>query len=65
MGMTRLAERVEVVLGVDTHQHQHTAAAVSAVGGVLGELAVPATAAGYARLLTVRSPAPPLRVVTR
>ena len=51
MGVTRLAERVEVVLGVDTHKHQHAAAVVSAVGGVLGELEVPATAVGYAQLL--------------
>ena len=49
--MERLADRVEVVLGVDTHKHEHAAAVVSAVGGVLGELTVPATGEGYARLL--------------
>ena len=33
-----LLDRVELVVGVDTHKHTHTAAAVSATGGVLGEL---------------------------
>jgi transposase len=49
--MARLADRVEVVLGVDTHKHQHTAAVVSAVGTVLDERAAPATEAGYGQLL--------------
>ncbi len=43
----RLAERVDAVVGVDTH----TAAVVSAVGAVLAELTVTATADGVAVLL--------------
>ena len=41
--MTMLAELVEVVIGVDTHEATHTAAVVDArTGGVLGELTVDA-----------------------
>jgi transposase len=49
--MTMLAERVDGVIGVDTHRDTLTAAAVSAVGGLLGQVAVAADAAGYQRLL--------------
>ncbi len=49
--MTVLADRVDGVIGVDTHRDTLTAAAVSAVGGLLGQLAVAADAAGYRRLL--------------
>jgi transposase len=49
--MTMLAERVDGVIGVDTHRDTLTAAAVSAVGGLLGQVAVAADAAGYRRLL--------------
>jgi transposase len=49
--MTMLADRVDGVVGVDTHRDTLTAAAVSAVGGLLGQLAVAADAAGYQRLL--------------
>jgi transposase len=45
--MPVLAERVDVVIGVDTHKHSHTAAAVSLTGGVLGERTVPSTGEGY------------------
>lgn len=49
---TDLREVVDVVLGVDTHVHTHSAAAVDArTGGVLGEITVEATADGYARLV--------------
>jgi hypothetical protein len=49
--MSSLADRVEVVLGVDTHKHRPTAAAVSATGGVLGDLTVESAHAGYEQLL--------------
>ena len=41
----------EVVVGVDTHKAFHVAAVIDSVGGVLGSTTVPATAAGYARLV--------------
>ncbi len=31
--MPSLAERIDYVLGVDTHKHTHTAAVVTAAGG--------------------------------
>ena len=49
--MAVLADRVDGVIGVDTHRDTLTAAAVTAVGGLLGELVVTADAAGYQRLL--------------
>ena len=50
--MTSLAERVDVVIGVDTHKHTHTAAVIDAgTGGALAELTVPTDAGGYLRLL--------------
>jgi transposase len=49
--MAVLADRVDGVIGVDTHRDTLTAAAVTAVGGLLGELVVAADAAGYQRLL--------------
>ena len=49
--LTDLREVVDVVIGVDTHVHTHSAAAVDArTGGVLGEVTVEATADGYAQL---------------
>jgi transposase len=47
----RLVERVDAVVGVDTHTDTHTAVVVSPVGSVLAELTVPATAEGVAVLL--------------
>jgi len=47
----RLAERVDAVIGVDTHTDTHTAAIVTPIGTVLAELTVPATAGGAAALL--------------
>ncbi len=41
----------EVTLGVDTHLDQHAAAALDAVGRLLGTISVPATTAGYEQLL--------------
>jgi hypothetical protein len=49
--MTVLADQVDGVIGVDTHRDTLTAAAVTTVGGLLGELVVAADAAGYQRLL--------------
>jgi transposase len=48
--MTVLADQVDGVIGVDTHRDTLSAAAVTAVGGLLGQLAVAADAAGYQRL---------------
>src|SRR5215204_3118171 len=50
--LTDLHEVVDVVIGVDTHVHTHSAAAVDArTGGVLDEITVEATADGYAQLV--------------
>jgi transposase len=50
--LTDLREVVDVVIGVDTHVHTHSAAAVDArTGGVLEEITVDATADGYAQLV--------------
>src|SRR5829696_8981404 len=50
--MAMLAEVVELVIGVDTHKHTHTAAVVvAATGVVLEQATVPATPAGYRQLL--------------
>ena len=50
--MAMLAEGVEVVIGVDTHKHSHTAAVVAtATGVVIQQATVPATPAGYQQLL--------------
>ena len=47
-----MREMVDVVIGVDTHVHTHCAALVdAATGGVLDEITVEATAAGYAELV--------------
>ena len=45
-----LAERVDVVIGVDTHKHTHTAAAVTPTGAVLESLTVAADRSGYQKL---------------
>jgi len=50
--LTDLREVVDVVIGVDTHVHTHSAAALDArTGGVLGEITVEATADGYDQLV--------------
>ncbi|XDO64417.1 transposase [Streptomyces sp. RLB1-33] len=43
--------RGEAVLGVDTHGEVHVAAVLCSLGQVLGTKSIPATAAGYRRLL--------------
>jgi transposase len=50
--MTMLAERVDVVIGVDTHKHTHTAAVVlSATGASVENLTVDTNSDGYAQLV--------------
>ena len=50
--MAMLADTVELVIGVDTHKHTHTAAVVvAATGAVIEQVTVPATPAGYRQLL--------------
>ena len=58
--MAMLADLVELVIGVDTHKHTHTAAVVAAAtGAVIEQVTVPATPAGYRQLLRLadRQPA--------
>jgi transposase len=50
--LTDLRDVVDVVIGVDTHVHTHSAAVLdTATGGVLGEITIDATAEGYAELV--------------
>jgi transposase len=49
--MAHLAGDVDVIIGVGTHLDSHTAAACSAAGRQLARAQIPATPAGYARLL--------------
>ena len=52
--MPILADLVQVVIGVDTHKHTHTAAVLAAAsGGMLATQTVPTTPAGYQALLTL------------
>jgi transposase len=61
--LTDLREVVDVVIGVDTHVHTHTAAAVdSGTGGVLDQITVEATADGYAQLVEFADEQAALRV---
>src|SRR5262245_6276615 len=47
-----LADKVDYVIGVDTHRDQHTLAVVVApTGAGLAQTVVPASAAGYAQAL--------------
>ena len=64
--LTDLREVVDVVIGVDTHVHTQSipiSAAIidSATGGVLGEITVAATAAGYAELVEFANNYPMMR----
>src|SRR5215213_1669707 len=60
--LTDLREVVDVVIGVDTHVHTHSAAVLhTATGGVLDELTVDATAEGYAELVEFANNHPMLR----
>jgi transposase len=61
--MHMLADLVELVIGVDTHKHTHTAAVVAAAtGAVVEQATVPATPAGYQQLLQLASQQPGQRV---
>jgi transposase len=61
--MPILAELVQVVIGVDTHQHTHTAAVLAAAtGGVLATQTIPTTPAGYRALRTLAHQHPGPRV---
>ena len=44
--MTMLAERVDAVIGVDTHKHTHTAAVVTTTGGLVDHVTIPTDAFG-------------------
>ena len=48
--MTRLADTVDGVIGVDTHRDTLAAAATNMVGGLLAQTSVSADAAGYRQL---------------
>jgi len=51
--MTTMVEDARVITGgVDTHADMHVAAALDSIGGLLGVREFPATAAGYASLLS-------------
>jgi transposase len=61
--MHMLADSVEVVIGVDTHKHTHTAAVVAAAtGAVVSQATVPATSSGYQQLLGFATRQPGRRV---
>ena len=61
--MAMLADSVEVVIGVDTHKHTHTAAVVAAAtGAVFAQATVAATPAGYRQLLALANQQPGQRV---
>ena len=49
--MTMLADRVDAVIGVDTHKHTHTAAVVTPTGGLVDHRTAPSDAPGAGRLL--------------
>lgn len=52
--MTSLAEVVDVVIGVDTHKHTHTAAVVQAsTGAAVDELSIATDPDGYAALVAM------------
>jgi transposase len=61
--MAILADLVDVVIGVDTHKHTHTAAVVVATtGAVLAQATAAATPAGYRLLLALAEQQPGQRV---
>src|SRR4051794_18722377 len=60
--LTDLRDVVDVVIGVDTHVHTHSAAVIdTATGGVLDEITVEATPEGYAELMDLANGFPMLR----
>ena len=61
--MNMLSEAVDVVIGVDTHKHTHTAAVVrAATGAEIEHRTEPATQAGYAELVAMADEHSTLRV---
>jgi transposase len=61
--MPMLADQVDLVIGVDTHKHTHTAAVVAAgTGATLAQHTVAADAAGYAALRDLADQHPGRRV---
>lgn len=44
-------DRRDVIVGVDTHKHEHVAVAIDGIGGRLGDLVVRATPQGYGELI--------------
>jgi transposase len=61
--MAMLADLVELVIGVDTHKHTHTAAVVvAATGAVIAQATAAATPAGYRQLLWLAARQPGERV---
>ena len=59
--MPILADIVDVVIGVDTHQHTHTAAVVSSAGALLEDRTEPADPDGYVALVELADRHPGLR----
>ena len=49
--MAMLADRVDAVIGVDTHKHIHTAAVVTPTGGLVDHVTIPTDAFGAKRVL--------------
>ena len=47
----RLADHVDVVVGVDTHKQSHTLGIVDSTGAELAEVTVATDAFGYRRML--------------
>ncbi len=61
--MTIVADVVDVVIGVDTHKHTHTAGLVNAdTGAELGDLTVSADPDGYAELIEFAERQPGTRI---
>jgi transposase len=61
--MAMLADLIDVVIGVDTHKHTHTAAVVTAAtGAVVEQTTVSATPAGYRQLLKLADEQPGQRI---
>ena len=55
--MNMLAETVDVIIGVDTHKHTHSAAVVkAATGAEIDHDTQPADQAGYAALVDMADP---------
>ncbi len=59
--MTMLAEIVDIVMGVDTHKHTHTAAVVTAAGAAVGDITVPTDPDGYDAIIAFADQHPGLR----